>query len=1089
NKTVYLDDPVTFFANFTNATNGQAIDNTKASVRALFNNSVEVSMFFNSTINLWQYDVNLPISGTLNWLANATSDFFSNLTANDTISAVGCVNLTNHNGEYNLDGNRTLCYGDYRLNDTGSPGIIIFDSSGITLDCNNSWIYGNLSGTGIFANGKNNIAIRNCKLSNLTQIMAVANSENVSITNTEGFYNYGGINITNSQAVSVSGCKFNLTGGNPISIKNTPHSSVSNCIMYSSTYLGSDSPFPSAAEVRAESSSYLAITNLTSISNNNVDAAVTILRSNFTSVNTLKIYNSKSLFGLAYGDIFAFFGTPVYDFNNSVTNLIVENLSAGANATNLSEEFVTNESLTSVFLDYLAQGAGLASVTQVNLKASNLVIKNASICVGELGSSNDTYTTLQLLGCNVGFGKANLNPTLQKVTFESSSVYNSTFGIATINTFLDNSSSIRNLNLYNSSYVVAAENSNLSGAIRNIAAYNSATGIFAVHSYADITSSNLNISKSVDLNNQSIGAFINVTYNKAVPYTINEGSYFGVFWFLNAEVRDSISNLLQGAVVTAKDVFGNEVFSLATNSLGRIATQTLLEFYRNSTSAVYFTNYTFNVSKEQYLFPSLLSRNITQSTFLPLVMLSNQSIIVYSPANSSYYNTKILNLTYSVLYSSPDKCWFYNTTNVRVELPGCINTTFNATDGLKNISLFANDTFGNMSFSKIFFFVDTVFPVISDINISGLGNTTATINWTTSEETNSTLSYGVSSSDLNNLRLDFTYNLTHSVSLVGLTNHQIYYYKITSCDRAGNCGTEGPISFETERGDYQPQQLHIPEEDIIIQELVASELTATPQKTSLTPGSKYIFTIDSERHSIKLKTVYKDDYAVFEISSTPFNVSVKEGQTVDVDVNMDGTADMKLSVTDIFLTKVTFELIRIAPPAVQAPEEVPPVVEEPTGPPIVIPETPEEVTEVEPTFFEKYGMLMILVIIIVAVLVAGGAILLQQKKIPAVVPKKEVKKAEPPKMSHMQALMSKVYEMLKDKKTDEDVRRMLSAFNLDENIIKSIIYEMRTKDNRIDQLIKYSKFQFNKGKTVDEVKKDLEKAGWAKNIVDLATEE
>ncbi|MBW3023154.1 hypothetical protein KY308_03555, partial [Candidatus Woesearchaeota archaeon] len=34
NKTVYLDDPVTFFANFTNATNGQAIDNTKASVRA-----------------------------------------------------------------------------------------------------------------------------------------------------------------------------------------------------------------------------------------------------------------------------------------------------------------------------------------------------------------------------------------------------------------------------------------------------------------------------------------------------------------------------------------------------------------------------------------------------------------------------------------------------------------------------------------------------------------------------------------------------------------------------------------------------------------------------------------------------------------------------------------------------------------------------------------------------------------------------------------------------------------------------------------------------------------------------------------------
>ena len=218
-------------------------------------------------------------------------------------------------------------------------------------------------------------------------------------------------------------------------------------------------------------------------------------------------------------------------------------------------------------------------------------------------------------------------------------------------------------------------------------------------------------------------------------------------------------------------------------------------------------------------------------------------------------------------------------------------------------------------------------------------------------------------------------------------------------------------------------------------------------------------------------------------------MSVAKGDTASVDVNNDGTPDMKVHVTDMFMTKVTFELTGLQQPK-NVSAEAPPEVEAPAGPSLIIPPEAANVTAPhEKTFFEKYGaMLVIFLTVLVLALISGGAMLFQRKRV--IVPA-EIRKVEKiaPKMSHMEQLMSKVYGMLKEKKTDEDVRRMLDELNLDDNVIKSILFEMRTKENRLDQLAKYTKLQFEKGKPVDEVRETLEKAGWAKNIVVLATEE
>jgi len=142
------------------------------------------------------------------------------------------------------------------------------------------------------------------------------------------------------------------------------------------------------------------------------------------------------------------------------------------------------------------------------------------------------------------------------------------------------------------------------------------------------------------------------------------------------------------------------------------------------------------------------------------------------------------------------------------------------------------------------------------------------------------------------------------------------------------------------------------------------------------------------------------------------------------------------------------------------------------------------------TFMEKYGVYLTISLVSIIIIVgAAGAVLLRRRR-PVVIEMAEKKKAlEAPKTIRLEGLMKTVYSMLSEKKADLDVKKYLEEQNLEDNIIKSVLYEMKTKNNRIDQLIDFSKKQFSKGKPVEEVRETLEKAGWARNIIEIATEE
>ena len=79
---------------------------------------------------------------------------------------------------------------------------------------------------------------------------------------------------------------------------------------------------------------------------------------------------------------------------------------------------------------------------------------------------------------------------------------------------------------------------------------------------------------------------------------------------------------------------------------------------------------------------------------------------------------------------------------------------------------------------------DTTAPVISNLTISSITSTSATITWNTNEPSTSGVDYGTSAYDLSSESLDMTTN--HSITLTNLNPGMLYHFRVRSSDIAGN---------------------------------------------------------------------------------------------------------------------------------------------------------------------------------------------------------------------------------------------------------------------------------------------------------------
>jgi len=155
---------------------------------------------------------------------------------------------------------------------------------------------------------------------------------------------------------------------------------------------------------------------------------------------------------------------------------------------------------------------------------------------------------------------------------------------------------------------------------------------------------------------------------------------------------------------------------------------------------------------------------------------------------------------YGALASNPA-----NITNHSVTLSGLIpNTLHNyrviSTDTANNTASSANATFTTLAVD------DTTAPIISNITVTNITSTAATVSWMTDENSSSHVQYGSTTSY--GSTANGTSNVTsHSVTLNNLTASTLYHYRVVSVDSAANSAMSTGATFTTTVTTPPPQGL------------------------------------------------------------------------------------------------------------------------------------------------------------------------------------------------------------------------------------------------------------------------------------------
>ncbi|MEM5790772.1 MAG: fibronectin type III domain-containing protein, partial [Candidatus Aenigmatarchaeota archaeon] len=113
-----------------------------------------------------------------------------------------------------------------------------------------------------------------------------------------------------------------------------------------------------------------------------------------------------------------------------------------------------------------------------------------------------------------------------------------------------------------------------------------------------------------------------------------------------------------------------------------------------------------------------------------------------------------------------------------------------------NYLVYDNSSFYDWGNKNCTLIVDRTLPIISSVSATP-SYTYAIISWQTNEPTNSTLYYGTSSTNLNYQLNSTSFSTSHIFTIYGLNSNTKYYYKVSSCDKAGNCNTSQTYEFTT----------------------------------------------------------------------------------------------------------------------------------------------------------------------------------------------------------------------------------------------------------------------------------------------------
>lgn len=114
----------------------------------------------------------------------------------------------------------------------------------------------------------------------------------------------------------------------------------------------------------------------------------------------------------------------------------------------------------------------------------------------------------------------------------------------------------------------------------------------------------------------------------------------------------------------------------------------------------------------------------------------------------------------------------------------------------------SRDAAGNLAVSQDHTFTttsdaDTTAPAIQAVGTTDIGSSSATVDWSTDEVSDSQVEYGTTTDYGNATTLDGSLVTSHSQSLNGLASSTTYHYRVKSRDAAGNLAVSSDATFTT----------------------------------------------------------------------------------------------------------------------------------------------------------------------------------------------------------------------------------------------------------------------------------------------------
>ncbi len=251
-----------------------------------------------------------------------------------------------------------------------------------------------------------------------------------------------------------------------------------------------------------------------------------------------------------------------------------------------------------IFSDYLAGG--------ISTTANNQTIKNNNITVAGIGIQIGSTSSLYLNNI--------INSSSHGVVLSSNNNANN----ISYNTILTRGSSAHGI--YGTCCIPADHNYFLGNTITTTGS--SSNGIFFDDTGINNTFVNNVLSSITGTHVRTDNAeviLINTTFNKN-SITIGNGN-LTIKWYVDVIVKNASNGIMQNANVTIKNVSSIIVSSNLTDTAGRIPTQTLEEYWRNSSTIIYSTPYAITATLSNFLANGTsINLTLTNSTLVTMVI-------------------------------------------------------------------------------------------------------------------------------------------------------------------------------------------------------------------------------------------------------------------------------------------------------------------------------------------------------------------------------------------------------------------------------------------------------------------------------------